>query len=103
MDTVGAHLKGESEMVAYDESRGVVRAQRAQWRKSRNQSVYRLSGVVDAQDKTRNGTARKGGIQLLGQLRRLETGRADQQELAARLGRGDRLVQGASPKPLRLR
>jgi hypothetical protein len=103
MDTVGAHLKGKAEMVAHDESSAVVRAQRLQICHSRNHTVHILRGGIEAQHEACDAAHGEGGIQLLGQARRLETRRAYQQELAARLGRGDRLVQGASSRPLMLR
>jgi hypothetical protein len=103
MDTVGAYLKGEADMVAHDESSAVIRAQRLEICHTRNQTVHILRGGFKAQHEARDAAHGEGSIQLLGQSRRLVTGRADQQELAARLGRGDRLVQGASSSPLTLR
>jgi hypothetical protein len=93
MDTVGAHLKGKTELVAYDESSRVLRAQRLQMRKTSNHSVHIPGDDVDAQHEPRDAAHGEGGIQLLDQPDRLASGRADQQELTARLGRGDRLVQ----------
>jgi hypothetical protein len=103
MDTVGPHLKGEFEPVAYDEGSGVVRAQRLQMRNVRNHAVKLRVGAFDAQHEPRDAPHVEGGIQLPDQPRRVVTEGADQQELAARLGRIDRLVQGASSGLLMLR
>jgi hypothetical protein len=103
MDTVSAHLKGEREMVPHDESGGVLRAQRLQGRRLHNQCAQSLRGGGNAEHETRDAPHSERRVQRLGQPRRGVAGGADQQELAARRGRSDRLVQGASPRPLRLR
>jgi len=93
MDPVRAHLKSELQVVAHDEGLGVVRAQRLERREAR----YRIvQGVVDGQHEPRDVAHGKRRIQLLGQACRIVDRRADQEEPAARLGRIDRLVQGAA-------
>ena len=95
MDTVGADLKGEPDMVAHQAGRAALRAHCAHGRKSRAQAVWVPSGEVDRQHEPGDAADRERRGELLGQTRRVVARRADQQELAARLRAVDRLVRVA--------